>query len=456
MTRALHWIRPIAAWAPSVLILVLSLGLTGCYTQLQTTDQDRSSSKASPARSADQTEEAQYADEYRRDYRDGVGVRYDDYAYADEYEYRYEYKYKYGAPSRYRTSFGDWYHDPFYHDPFYRSGARFSLSFHFGSPFYAYHHRPWRYSSWHRYGYSPFGPRYYTNNYYYLDDDYDGNRSYSGRTYRPRGGTVGQGTDGAAGRDNAGREAASARRAASRSTPPDSNARIGRSSAAGERSREATTGRSAPDRTTRGRVGRTTRPDRSEQPSSRGSERSARDRDGDRTSGERTGRRSSRGGDDGLVRTDRARPNEAARRVPDSARTSRDRDTSAGRIRSQDVRRTAPAARIGPARTSRVNDPSDLDRLQRKQSQYKALQERQLRERREQNREEWGVQQRDRSDSHPRLGRDRTPAERSSSSRTRSQSSDRSDSSARGSRSSNESDTSDRGRRSGRSDDDDQ
>jgi hypothetical protein len=475
MIHASHWTHSLKAWAPSLLVIVLSLGLTGCYTQLQTADRGASAPDTRQAETrtpaeAVQKKKPQYAAEYRREYRDGPGVRYDEYAYdaygyEDDYEYLYEYKYKYkyGAPYRYRTYFDDWYHDPFFHDPFYRSGARFSLSFHFGSPFYAYHHRPWRYSSWHRYGYSPFGPRYYTNNYYYFDDDHDDD-IYGGRTYRPRGGTVGQSTDGSVGRAIGSRDAAAARRAASQTT--DTNGRIGRSVRGSNRDdtpRRATTGRASSDQPRSGRVGRATRPNRPE--NDRGSDRTVRTRETERTPERRTGRRSGRDtdGDRNRARTNRARADQAARPVTRAERDAREINTAAprfrrdstGRLRSEALRR-APTGRIGPARTSRIESRLDLDQLRRDQLRYEQLRKNRLRERRERSSRDWTSQSWNPPEP-PRTrsgGQDRSSPQRSTTPRAESSSSDDSSSRARGSRSSGSSDNSDRGGRRGRSNDD--
>lgn len=474
MTRVLHWIQPIGGWSAPLLLVALSFGLTGCYTQLKTTDPGYSTPKKTETHTAERATEPQYADEYRREYRGDVGVSYSDLGYEDQYEYRYEYKYKYkyGAPYRYRTYFDDWYHDPFYHDPFYRSGARFSLSFHFGSPFYAYHHRPWRYSSWHRYGYSPFGPRYYTNNYYYFDDDYDD--VFDGRTYRPRGATVGQSTAGTVGRD-----AAAARRAASRTSSTTPSARIGRSvrgTDSDDTPRRATTGRASSDRTSRGRVGRATRSGRDTETPARPRTRTPRDDEGQSTG--RVGRSSRSDDNSAAARTRRARSDEAARRVTRSAwndteRTARDDRGTQRRSRDSD-RRLRPSdttGRIGPSsRSSRIDERLDLEQLQRQQQRYDRLREEQRRENRLRNSRSWTPElwdqsrfrqslefRQNRPEVRTRPGRSRvTPQKRSTSPsprvRTKS-SSDRSSSRARGSRSSDSSDDSGRSGRRGRDDD---
>ena len=127
---------------------LLTVGLTGCYTQLQTADPTPSTTarKAPRAQKKPAEQNPTYAREYHREYRtdDSYADSYDgaygyDGSLAAEYdylyEYKYQYKYKYGAPHQYRSRYGGWCDDAFFHDPWYYDswcgpshGSRFSLS----------------------------------------------------------------------------------------------------------------------------------------------------------------------------------------------------------------------------------------------------------------------------------------------------------------------------------------
>lgn len=324
-----------------VLLGVLTFGLTGCYTQLQTAESGRTA-KAPPAEQSAQThsaDEAAYADEYRREYRegqvydDGVGARYDNGGYGGDgygglYEYKYQYKYKYGATSPYNSRFDRLCDEAFFHDPWYydshcrsRYGSRFSLSFHFGSPhYYGHHYRrgwsPWS-SSWYSHGYGGWGhgsyATYYGGNHYYYgdvdsrDDD---------RTHRPRGGTIGRGAASADGRTSIDRSD----RGRATQQAGTSRGRIGRSEQATE-TRRASIDRSATTRTEQGRVGRTERA-RTDQ-SGRVGRSTTRDADRDRTTRTRRSERADR--------PERQRP----RTVDRSSRGSDDRGTSRSDTRTR-------------------------------------------------------------------------------------------------------------------------
>ena len=325
---------------------LLTVGLTGCYTQLQTADPTPSTTtrKAPRAQKQPANEKPTYAREYRREYRtdDSYADGYDAYGYdgslADQYdslyEYKYQYKYKYGAPYRYSDyHFGRYYdpffHDPFFHDPFYGSNVRFSMSIGFGSP--SYYHRPWRpfYSSYHYgyggFGYSPYGNYYFGNQFIYYGD---ADRPARDREYRPSSGTIGRGATRASdiqrrSPDRGVRQTPTQRAVHSSS----SGGRIGRSARAVDARRTA--GRTATDRTgridrarqlnddgNRGRVGRSVRGDardqraRSRRPAREDrSVRQTRSRSVDRSRREATRRSSSRSDDRARSRRSRSDDN---------------------------------------------------------------------------------------------------------------------------------------------------
>lgn len=377
-------------------LCVLSLGLAGCYTQLETVD--RGPTQGSLDQQA--AEEPVYADEYRREYRK-------DESYADpddgrtvladgEYDYLYKYKYKYGSPYRYRGSSANrWCEEAFFHDPWYYDdwcgpsyGSRFSLSFHFGSPYYysrPYYSRPWGsyYSSWHRYSYggaySPYGNHYFGNYYYYGSVDGSG----SDREYRPRGGTIGRGATGTDRRRTADRSVTEGGTMDRSVHSSSSQGRIGRSARAAER-------RSAVDRGTRssserGRVGRTTARERDRVTRTRQTtradrpRRTTRTRSGDRSSGTRTDRGSSRS-DDRTRRPRRQSSDDDGNRrsqyrspTPDrsdSQTRERDRRTNSDRS-GGNQRRVAPSSDRSSSSTrssSRDRSRSDASRSSRSSS----------------------------------------------------------------------------------------
>ena len=96
MTRARRFFHVLSSQAGLVIVLgLLTVGLTGCYTQLETVDrsaqggekraQKQTAQKQTPSDTR-ASEEPAYADEYRREYRqdsydDGVGVAYDNGGY---------------------------------------------------------------------------------------------------------------------------------------------------------------------------------------------------------------------------------------------------------------------------------------------------------------------------------------------------------------------------------------
>ncbi|PQJ34463.1 hypothetical protein BSZ35_07500 [Salinibacter sp. 10B] len=287
-----------------------------------------------------------YANEYRREYRmEGT----DDYGYAgynDLYEYKYQYKYKYGALSPYRSLYGGWCDDAFFHDPWYyysqcgpSYGSRFSLSFHFGTPYY--HHRPWGrryYSSWYgyRYGGWPYSNYYFGNQYYYYGDaDWrEDERDYLSRRATIRGTTdAGQ----SASRGPTAR-ASSVERARHSSS---SGGRIGRSREASMSQRGRVGDRTARsweiDRLERmgdGRIGRSRRAtmDRSR---TRSDDRVRRSFDDDRRSGYRLPSNRS----DSRIR-DRSRSSNRGQAVGRGRSNDRSRATSPRRVRSSSDRST--------------------------------------------------------------------------------------------------------------------
>ncbi len=170
---------------------VLGVGLTGCYTQLKTVDApDRQ-----PRAEQTQTRTQQYADEYRREDRRGAR-RQTEAQRTERYEYNYHF-YDRGVTYS-RLHYDPFFHDPFFHHPY---GSSFSLSFRFGTPYGFV--RPRYYRSFYldpfgrplygyRYGaFSSFGPAYGLSygSPYYVGTSEEG---IGGRDYRPRGGTVGR------------------------------------------------------------------------------------------------------------------------------------------------------------------------------------------------------------------------------------------------------------------------
>lgn len=264
-----------------LVLVALSVGLTGCYTQLQVAEETRGT-RASQKQA--------YADEYRREYRQ---------------EYRRETR-RNVTEYRYSVRLYDrWHHDPFFFDPWFGPySSRFSLSIHFGSP---YHHWSWHRPHWWYHDpfffrpYRPFFSGIYRSpfyrNPYYGSGFYSPVPSYASndRNYRPRGGTIGHSTSdgGRRGASARGNRAARGSDAKTFARGESSRGRIGRRS--DDRARGAR-GSSTGDRWTRtdrtrtenGRVGRR---------SSRGSRAGRSSRSSNRSSGgTRTGRSSNKSG----------------------------------------------------------------------------------------------------------------------------------------------------------------
>jgi hypothetical protein len=300
-----------------LLVGVVSVGLTGCYTQLKTAETARSE-RAETAHAADTAPDGSgYADEYRRNDRrpsqaDGTGAKYE-----------YQYQYKYGALIPY-VGYDDPFADPFY-DSYYGPRPQLGLSVRFGAPLYAY--RPWRTprSSWHSYyGYDGWGGVPPFTNVYYGDIYYDGEGTPADRddrrTYRSRTST----------RSGIGRQPAAA--------PPRTAARGGERSrteaAAGTREARTRTSRAGADDETRARSGRVGRS---------GQVRDAPDRRGDDRS------------------TRRARsPNAERYRTRDRAREVR-RDRSRSRTRSRAPRTRSDRSSDGRGDRSRSARSRDDD-----------------------------------------------------------------------------------------------
>lgn len=246
---------------------LLTIGLTGCYTQLETLDR-RADTRSPRAEQAD--DGSTYAREYRREYRGNESRSNWEGEEASSYRYEYKYRYKYGAPYRYSHGFYDpFFYDPFWDDPFYRPygyrpyGSHFSLSFRYGSPYYyghpgsSWYDSPWGYG---RYA-GAYGRHYYGPNYHYYGAIGTGTTGQT-RAQRPRGSTMGRGTT----RADAG---PSVDRSGSRTTSvlgpaksSSSTGRIGRSTQS-DGAQRSTIGRSSAERPDRVRRSSRTRTDRS-------------------------------------------------------------------------------------------------------------------------------------------------------------------------------------------------
>ena len=271
--------RPTQVLRRVVVMLGLMIGLTGCYTQFQSSDPAPQASE----RVETEREDEVYADEYRREYRErGTADREEA---TSEYRYRYKYKYLSPDPFFYDPFFGPriyssgffhdpFFYDPFFYDPFYGSGFRFRISIGFGSRYYQrpfYRYRPGFYT------YSVYRPHVYRTYYDYsvvsTDRRFIADRSPRsaadgiGRAPAPRGETRGRGIDRS--RSSASQTARAAR-GATREARSTERGRIGRSTRSGEErtarsatrsdasrndARRADRGRPA-DPSNRGRIGR--------------------------------------------------------------------------------------------------------------------------------------------------------------------------------------------------------
>jgi hypothetical protein len=413
---------------------LLSVGLTGCYTQLQTADPapPRTTKKAPRAQQSPAEEKPTYAREYRREYREQGGAdeyygSYDDMYVGDDYEYLYEYKYKYkyGAPYRYSDfhfgrHYDPFFHDPFFRDPYYGSGVRFSVSFGFGSPYY--YHRPWRpyhssFYGYRSYGYSPYSSYYVGNQYFYYGDV---EPRKSDREYRPRSGAIGRGATSAGAAD---------RRAVDRGVRPTPTRRAVHSSSSGGRigrAPQSVTTRRAPEQSPTDRGRRVTR--------TRPSDDGARGRVGRsvRRAPDRTRTRRAR-----TPRSDRTAREAGSRTIDrsrrDARRSSGDR-TRRSRSDDESNRRSYRIPSLDPSdtwsRTPRGNDRRRLTPRQPPSTERPSLNRRPAGDRTVRS-----TQSRTRS-------RARTPRSRSSSSRARSTRSQSRSESTRSSRRSSRSDRS--------------
>ena len=218
-----------------LLLGVLSIGLAGCYTQLQVAD--------APEKERRVEQKKEYADEYRRENRrDARRAKKQRTRTLDRYDYRiYDYRWAYGG----------WHYDPFFYDPWDYDpwyGSRFSVSFYFGGPYPRFSRSFYRYGGFVRPYYSTV---YYGNQYYYFGDasGVDG-----GRSYGPRGATVGGGVT-AGDRRTTGRRS-NADRSVSRSPRTADRADALRTGRIGRSARADRTRSSA----RRGRSGRADRP----------------------------------------------------------------------------------------------------------------------------------------------------------------------------------------------------
>lgn len=353
MNRAQRPSSSIGTQVATLLLVAVSVGLSGCYTQFRTAETAPQMEQKAAHTSDVATDESTYADEYRRanrrsSYNDGVGVRYDNGGFQ-EYEYRYEYKYKYKYGAPHRSAYGIGWYDDSFHDPFYNHygfydpygpRTRFSVSVRFGSPHYA--HRPWRpyYSSGRPgYGYGGWGygssyANVYYGNVYYGGGYYSGGADGEGdrddrRTYRSRTSTrSGVGRQPAAAPPRTiSRESTERARTRTPRTRSDDEAR-----ARSERVGRAERARSGTDRAARARSAATNRSDRQEdeRAARRARSRSSSDRPRAGTRDTRTRRDNSRS------RADRSkekatRPRTRSRdrsrtRSEDRSRRSRSRD----------------------------------------------------------------------------------------------------------------------------------
>ena len=419
---------------------LLSVGLTGCYTQLQTADPapPTATKKAPRTHESPAKKKPTYAREYRREYRtddsyadDYASYGYDDMYVGDDYEYLYEYKYKYkyGAPYRYSDFHFGRYYDPFFHDPFYGSNVRFSVSFGFGSPYY--YHRPWRpyhssFYGYRSYGYSPYSSYYFGNQYFYYGDV---EPRKDDREYRPRSGTIGRGATSAGAAD---------RRAVDRGVRPTPTRRAIHSSSSGGRigrTTRSTTTRRAPEPSPTDRGRRVTR--------TRPSDDGARGRVGRsvRRAPDRTQTRRTR-----TTRSDRTIRNEGSRTIDRSRRNARrpseDR-TRRSRSDDENSRRSYRLPTFDPSDTlNRLPREDELRRLTPRRSASPERPSLNRRSTRDQN----VRSPRSRSQNRMRSPRSRSSSSRARSSRTQSRS-ESTRSSRRSSRSDRSSDNDDEGSR---------
>ena len=303
----------------------LTIGLTGCYTQLQVAD--------TPEKNRRVDQKTEYADEYRRgNRRDARQAKKRRTRALDRYDYRmYDYRWAYGG----------WHYDPFFYDPWDYDpwyGSRFSVSFYFGGPYPRFSRPFYRYGGFVR---PYYGNVYYGNQYYFGEaSGVDG-----GRSYGPRGATVGGGA-------TAGDRRTTGRR-------PAADRSVARSSRAADRAAD----RAAGPRT--GRIGRSARADRTRSSARRG--RSSREADARRTrprrpeARDRSSRpRAERGNRErsGRERGSRGRASDANRRG-----SSRDRGDDRQRLRVDTRRSTDDGGRIGRANRGLFRDALP-DRIQ--------------------------------------------------------------------------------------------
>jgi hypothetical protein len=195
-----------------IALVVLSLLLTGCYTQLQysQTMKKVTDSQEAPEQSWNKDQDSDYdSSEYAYDEDDYITVYYKDYQYEEKYNdcnpynvYNF-YGSNFDRYGYYGSSFSPFYShltiSPFYFSKWryshrYWSGLRFGLSFSWGSPYYAYYDPffdPFYDNFWYsRYYNSPFA---YNYRYFYGYRGYayyHGNKNWSyerkDRKYGPR------------------------------------------------------------------------------------------------------------------------------------------------------------------------------------------------------------------------------------------------------------------------------
>lgn len=307
----------------------IAFGLTGCYTQLQVAERPSKTKKHQVEK------KATYADEYRREYRrtdrraqkTATGPQYNYYFYGDAWDY-----------------------DPFFHDPFFynswgvypRYRSSFSLSFHFGDPYF----RSWRYHprySWYHRGYGPggypsYGNYFFGDQYYYYGDAPDVTPD---RSYGPRGATIGRGAVSADRRTTA----RSVRRSSSGS---QSNARVGRIGRSREDARTARADRSTRVDRTRSstRIGRSSRSGTDRQRATQRT-RSRTDRSTEARSRTESRDRSSR-----TQARGRSQENSSGSNGRSRSRSGGDSGNEEGQLRSQ-VRPSNSSGRIGQRAASR-------------------------------------------------------------------------------------------------------
>ena len=384
---------------PLIGVFMVALFLTGCYTQLETADRERTSQQR-PAQSASDyaprtnenlttRELLDWADQLERDYRNGridedtywanvaaiketapgfYGAYYGDsfyytprYAYVANQRARFErssigYSHNYyGRPAWARGAF----HDPFFYDPFvdpfyYSAFGSSSIYFSFG--YGRFFHRPYYRRAFHRPYFYSGGFTYYggLNNRYYGSSYYTSTRPLrtTRRSYTPRT---------ASGRGVSSRSARTTTRSASPRTErsnANTSTRTGR--AATPRGRGSTTTRSSGRAETNRNTGRTSRD--SGRTSRDSSGRTSRDRGKKPRTGRSSGRSSERTERGTERRSERSSDRSRTERGNRSSRSSGKSDT-AQRERSSDDEETARALR----RVQRISSRPILTPLERRE-----------------------------------------------------------------------------------------